>query len=662
MTSASGLQRFGLGAAAVLVVGIAALVLMPLLIPAAMVRDAVQAEIRAAIGLSPVMRGEATVSLFPSARVTFTDVILGEERSGAPALAAEQLTAQLKLLPLLFRRIEIADIALTRPHISVTFGSDGRSNWSGLIETLLRTLQPGAHRSGEVLSFSEIRIDDGIVVLSDETRGLSETVTEMALSVAWPSISRSFGATGRFVWRDEPVEASISVNDLFAALTGDRSGIKVRLAGPPLKIAFDGQMTRQPNLRVEGTLAADSPSLREALRWAGHPALPGGGFGAFALRAQASMAGATASFSNVNLELDGNTAEGVLTLTHDGRLSLQGTLAAEELDLAPYFSTVRLMRQNEREWDRVPISLDGFAGLDADLRLSAARVGLLTAKLGRTALAATLRDGRMALTIGDSQAFGGSLKGVIGLGKSDNGADLKVQLQFTDVDLEGCLGEVFGIRRLEGRGDLALALEGAGGSVLALTRTLHGQANLSARKGALAGVNVEQWLRRLESRPLSGGTEFRGGRTPFDKLNIAVKIAQGTATVEVVHVEGAAVTLAVIGSASIPARDLDLSGTASLLNSAAPFQLPFFVKGPWDDPLMLPDPDVLVQRSTATAPLLDALKDRKARDAIRSGIEQLSRGGRPAAAPTAGPAATLPAATAAQPSALPPTSGPAAPR
>ena len=35
------------------------------------------------------------------------------------------------------------------------------------------------------------------------------------------------------------------------------------------------------------------------------------------------------------------------------------------------------------------------------------------------------------------------------------------------------------------------------------------------------------------------------------------------------------------------------------------------VQGPWDDPLMLPDPQSLIRRSGAAAPLLDAVRNRK---------------------------------------------------
>ena len=62
--------------------------------------------------------------------------------------------------------------------------------------------------------------------------------------------------------------------------------------------------------------------------------------------------------------------------------------------------------------------------------------------------------------------------------------------------------------------------------------------------------------------------DFRSGKTPFDQLAVDLKVTQGTAAVEDMRVEAPAVRLALAGSASIPARDLDLKGTASLCRRA----------------------------------------------------------------------------------------------
>jgi AsmA protein len=625
LTTATGLKRLGFILLAVIAGGLAVLSTAGYLISADSIRQQVMAEIREVTGLEPVLRGKASVSLFPSGSVNFADVVLGDAKE--PALTAERLTARLRFFPMLIGRVEIADVSLDHPKITIDLQPNGQSNWSGLIDALVRS-QTSTHR---LTAFSEMRIDGGTVVIRDDARQFNETLYGVEFTLAWPSISKSFGATGRFVWHDAPMDASLTLADFASTLAGNRSGLKVRVSGAPMKAAFEGAISFKPTLKIEGTLAADTASLRSALVWAGQKPLPGGGFGRFAIKARTNVVGGTISLSNVNAELDGNTAEGVLTYVGGGRQTLQGTLAADTLDLTPYVSTVRLLTTNERAWNNGRITLDGLAGLDLDLRLSAANVVVSNAKIGRTAVAANLRGGHLVVTIGEAQAYGGVIKGSLALANFEHGVDLKSQLQFTDVDLETCLGQLFGLRRLEGKGNIALVVEGAGDSVLGVTETLNGTATLTGANGALAGLNVEQLLRRLERRPLSGGGEFRSGRTAYDKITVALKINQGTVTAEDVKIEGPAVVLALVGSASIPARELDLKGTAALVTppkpGGAPFELPFIVQGSWDDPIMLPDPEALIRRSGAAAPLLNAVRDRSARDSVRSAIEKLTGGG-----------------------------------
>ena len=418
MTATTAFKRLGFVLLAVIAAGAGVLMTASFLISADAVRQQAMSEIRAVTGLNPILRGEASVSLFPSGKVSFADVVLGDAKR--PALIAERLTARLRFFPLLIGRVEIADVSLERPIIVIELDANGQSNWSGLIEALARSQKP----TQRLAAFSEMRIDNGTVVLRDAGRKIDETLRNVDLSLAWPSISKSFGATGRFVWHDEPVATSITLADFPAALAGNRTGLKLRLAGAPMKAAFEGSISVKPTLRIEGTVAADAASLRDALIWTGQQPLPGGGFGRFAIKAQTSVAGGTIGLSGVNVELDGNSAEGVLTFATDGRQTLQGTLASDTLDLTPYISTVRLLTSNQLEWNNGRITLDGLSGIDFDLRLSAANVVMSNAKIGRTAIGANLRAGRL---VGDhrrgaglwrrDQRFGGAGHFRIGHGR-----------------------------------------------------------------------------------------------------------------------------------------------------------------------------------------------------------------------------------------------------
>lgn len=624
MPKAIGFRRMGLMIGIVAALGVGLIALSSSLISADAARDAVTAQIKAATGLDPVVRGSASISIFPPDTITLTDVVLGEDRS-KPALIAPALTARLRLLPLLMGRIEIADVVLGRPRITIrTERGSQQNNWSALLATLANATKPNAARGP--LSFSEIHISDGTISIDDNERNIKETMRHVELSLAWPSISKTFAATGEFAWRDQIVEAGLTIGDFNAALTGENSSLKFRLSTPPLKVAFDGAISNKPTVRIDGTLAADATRLRDTMRWFGATPPPGGGFGRFALKAAINALDGTFAMSNVNIELDGNAAEGVLSYSTAERNLLQGTLAAGNMDLTPYVSAFRVLANSAREWNRTPLALDGMKAFDIDVRMSAAQLTIGDAKLGRTAVATNLRGGKLAVTIGESQAYGGLITGSFALSPGPSGAEAKSQMHFANVDLASCLSQMFGLKHVDGKGNLSFGLEANGASIDALTRTLSGTVNVTSLDGALTGLNVEQLMRRLERRPLSGTGDFRTGRTPYDKLNIALKIDNGIATADDIHLDGPAVKIAVTGTTSVPTRDLDLQGAATLIGTGSDrtFDLPFIVRGSWDDPVILPDAQSLIRRSGSAAPLLDAVRDRKARDAVKSAIDRLT--------------------------------------
>jgi AsmA protein len=646
VTAAFSLKRFAIAVGAIIAALFVTLMVFPFFVPAATVRDAVKTEIHAVTGLDPTLRGGVSVSLFPHPSVSFHDVVLGDGSSTEPVVTADELTARLRYFPLLAGRIEIADMTLNRPTINVALLPGGRSNWSDLAAALAHALEPNPNRSA---SFTEIGIHNGTIVVHDPQKRTIQQFDDVELQVAWPSISRTFAANGQFTWRDQPVDASLTLSDFQAALTGRRSGVKLRLSSQPLNLVFDGATSSQPTLKMEGLLNLDSPSLREALSWTGSGKVPFGGFERFALRAQSDIGNGIASLTNVNVELDGNRAEGSLTLATNDHRGVQGTLASDSLDLTSYVSGARLMPSNERSWDRLPITLDGLGDFNVDLRLSAASIKIGGAQLGRTAVAAVMSGGRLNVTVGESQSFGGVATGSFGLGSANGGIEVTSHLRFDNVDLAACLDQIFSLHKLQGRGTLTVDVGGSGASVWALARTLNGTAGLNAHDGALDGINVEQVLRQLERRPLSGGGNLRSGRTPFDQLVLSARIEQGIVSVADLHLSGPAARVAMTGQASIPARDLDLEGKATLISSetANEFELPFTVGGSWDEPRILPDASILIRRSGAAQPLLDAVKQHSAGEAVRKVIDQIfatpTGVAPPAAAPTA---ATTPAAPA----------------
>ena len=402
-------------------------------------------------------------------------------------------------------------------------------------------------------------------------------------------------------------------------------------------------------MMMEGTLTVDSASLRNALNWTGQAPPGSGGFGRFALKARANLVGPSIALTNVNVELDGNVAEGVMTYANNGRQSLQATLAADTLDFTPYISTFRLLASGQHDWNRQLFDLELLSTTDLDMRLSAARVTVGPTKLGRTAFGANLRGGALALSVGEAQVYGGIAQGSFGLARADTMADVKAQFQFTDVDLQACVGELFGVSKLSGRGNLGVSLAASGSSPFGLASSLDGTATLTGHDGAISGFNVEQLLGgwsagRSPARQSSLGLDalhqsHRRGEIRRRRRHRRGRPRRGPdhAHLDIRHGLGARARIRSQGH-----RQPDHAA-----NAAPGFALPFVVQGPWDDPLIFPDPESLIRRSPASAPLLDAVKDRRTRDAVKSVLERFTGGGVKAAAPEAAAApapASAPAA------------------
>src|SRR3954451_18693154 len=144
LTMAQGVKRLGMPIAALLGLALVGLIATSWFLNRDALQRAVEAQIRAVTGLELVVNGSIDVSVFPASYVSLHDVGLKGGGTTDPALQVDVLTANLRLLPLLLRRFEIADVMMLRPHIHVNRQAGGESNWTPFVERIARTMKPGA--------------------------------------------------------------------------------------------------------------------------------------------------------------------------------------------------------------------------------------------------------------------------------------------------------------------------------------------------------------------------------------------------------------------------------------------------------------------------------------------------------------------------------------
>ncbi|WP_428029182.1 AsmA family protein [Ancylobacter sp.] len=612
---------------------LAAAVLAPKLASEERLRDEAVAMIAAATHHPPVI-GSVTFSVLPWPALTIERMSIDDPRARLDVTSARVV---LDVLPLLTGRARADYIELTDASLTLTDPGDGLAALGGFVAAL----GTAETRGDLVVTNGSLRITRG---------GVAEVLIPQAdLAIDWRG-GHSVRAAGKAVWRGEPVDIDASLTGLDALATGGAGGLNLSLSGAPAALSFSGGARIAGGPVVTGSLTASARELRGALEWLGMEAPTERGFGAFELRAVALLSAQGAVLNQARIDLDGNSGMGAFNLRIDGeRAMLQGSLASESVDLTPY-GELTFSNPHDGTWSRDDIDLSRTRALDVDLRLSAGKVRFGGAELQRMAASATAKGGRLSLTIGEAEAWGGIFRASAQLAPRDAGpgVNMRVDLSGDDVALRRSLGQLFDFQQLQGTGSFRLSAAGGGASILDIAQNLSGAFTLSGEKGALVGIDVGRILTRLEKRPLSGGGDLRGGRTPYADIVVDASIRGGVVKLDRLDLTSDTLHVALAGESSVALRALDFSGVAQLVRAApamatrangaaaaavlpaaspggvaAPvgattandgatpakptevaFELPFIVRGDWQRPIVLPDPQALIRRSGAGRALL----------------------------------------------------------
>jgi AsmA protein len=401
-------------------------------------------------------------------------------------------------------------------------------------------------------------------------------------------------------WIGRPVEL----------LRGRKSDLSLRVREPRVSFSFNGAMDQTPAPVIEGSFTGSIPDLRK-LADAFDRALPlPGPLRGAALAGALRLGPKSLSLSNLRLSIDGNAYEGAIAFDADrDRPLLSGTLATDALDAAPFTADIPRLVEANGEWGRMRFPPPAEGALDVDLRLSATRARLGRAQLREAAFTLRSEPGRLAVTLEEAKAWNGLVKAQVSARPSASAYALRAVATLARVDAAAMLGEVFRTPRVSGEMNGEIDFSTEGDTLGRALRGLSGMARIAVNKGDVAGLDLEQALRRLEKRPLSVASEVRSGRTGFDAIDLDLALEAGRASVRRLQARGAGVAFDIKGSIDVPERALDLKLEARQASEAAQASaqgpwLSMDIRGLWNEPELTLDARSLISRSQAAEPLL----------------------------------------------------------
>jgi AsmA protein len=177
------------------------------------------------------------------------------------------------------------------------------------------------------------------------------------------------------------------------------------------------------------------------------------------------------------------------------------------------------------------IDLSGLKGIEAQGRVHVGALQVQNAKLSDVTARIQLTNGRLEVSPHSAKLYQGALSGALSADANGNRVALKQTL--SNVSVGPLVRDVARKDAIEGRGNVALDLRTAGGTVGAMKKALAGTARMQLHDGAVKGIDLADTLRKakavLGSKSARGQLAEGGKQTDFSELSGSFNIQNGVA-------------------------------------------------------------------------------------------------------------------------------------
>lgn len=186
-------------------------------------REIFEREASALIGHPVRVKGLADAQILPIPTFTFSNVEVGDPDK-APLMSAARLKIRMELMPLLQRKIEVIDVSLETPQVSMRLAEDGYSNWGQNGKRVFL---------GEkyTVKLGPVTIQNGGIYIVDEVLEQSLMVSDISATMSAQSLAGP--------WKLEGSAKAIDEIFQFKVNTGKLDGTVLRTKTTIMPQAFD---------------------------------------------------------------------------------------------------------------------------------------------------------------------------------------------------------------------------------------------------------------------------------------------------------------------------------------------------------------------------------------------------------------------------------------
>jgi AsmA protein len=617
--------------ASLVVIIIAAILIIPRVVDVQKYKPELEKRIALASGRPFSVSDDLRLSVFPWAGISFSDLQLGNVKGFKEKdfLKVKSFEARIKLLPLLFKDIQVKKFILNEPRMVLVKNKDGRVNWE-LPQKTARPKKDEKIPAGKIsqtsLPISALRVEDfsiknGEVLWIDHTSGTRKQVSNINLTLQEVSLDRPVQLKFSAVLDGQPVSVQGSVGPVGNVQQGPVSMDLTLTALNELTMRLKGSLENlavSPGVELDLNVAEFSPRKMSAALGQTVPIQTADPhvLNRMTLNAHIKADSKNLSVSNGILDLDESKLNFSMNASDFSKPSVKFDLDLNQINLDRYLPPKSDKKSSAKQQDqetkskKLEMSKESAPGpikkadytplrrliLDGQLKIHTLIAN--KAKIQDVILKIHAKNGIFNLDPLKLNMYQGNVSGNATLNVTKDMPESNISLIVSKVESGPLLRDVLEKDILEGvmQADVTLAMAGTDPTVF--KKTLNGKGELLFNDGAIKGIDLAGMVRNVQSAFGVAEKSDQKPKTDFAELKAPFTIANGVLNTPETSLKSPLLRVIANGTADLVKETLDFRVEPRIVGTIkgqgdekqrSGIMVPVLVTGNFSSPKFRPD-------------------------------------------------------------------------
>ncbi|MGD8881018.1 MAG: AsmA family protein [Desulfobacterales bacterium] len=597
---------------------IAALLIAPAFIDIRDYKPELEKKVADATGRPFSVGDDLSLSLFPWAGISFSDLRLGNTPAFSEKAFAtvKSFEVRVKLLPLISKDIQVKRFILNEPSITLVKNKNGQFNWAqpddtkekATAEKTTKESKAPATETGlpiKDLTVGEFSIKNGSILWIDHTTDTRKDITAVNLSLKDVSLERPVKLSFSAMLDDQPLSVDGTVGPVGKDFK--QATIPLNLDIKALKqliMQLNGNIQNpasKPGIDMAVAIEEFSPRKLMAALDQKFPVATSDPEALDRVALKANLKGDASKISVTNgiLNLDESTLNFSLNAADLSRPNLAFDLNLNQINVDRYLPPKSEQKPAaEKPTEKKPTDYAPLRRLILDGRIQIGQLVASKAKIQDLVLHIKAKNGIFNLDPLKLAMYQGNVSGKGNFNVQANIPKSSVNLNVENIQAGPLLKDVLEKDIIEGVTNAQLKLSMSGEDAAMIKKTLNGNGQVRFNDGAIIGIDLAGMVRNVKSAFGLEQKPAQRPRTDFAELNAPFSIQKGLVHTPETRLKSPLIRVIAAGDANLVKETLDFRVEPKVVatikgqgdaEQRSGLMVPVLVSGTFSKPKFAPD-------------------------------------------------------------------------